>query len=152
VKHVNPPPAIATLLVASLTGCLATSQIRPAGLSRLDGYVATEAPRREREMETLDGGKVALRSGSVLSLDVPDGRVGGRFASIAVHDGSFVGKTLDGRTVEVPLGDVRAVDITRHNVAGTIVWIAGGLLVAGAAAYVWTHRGGMGATPVRALP
>ncbi|HEY2729771.1 MAG TPA: hypothetical protein VGK52_07505 [Polyangia bacterium] len=151
-RHLNPTPVIVILVVASLSGCLATSEIRPAELFRLDGYVATEAPRPERELETLDGGKVALRSGSVLSLDVPDGRVGGRFASITVHDGSFVGKTLDGRTVEVPIGEVRAVDITQHNVAGTIAWIAGGFLVAGAAAYVWTHRGGTVATPVRAGP
>jgi hypothetical protein len=151
-RTVNPPPAIVSLVVATLSGCLATSEIRPAELSRLDGYVATEAPRPERELETLDGGKAALRSGSVLSLDVPDGRVGGRFTSITVHDGSFVGKTIDGRTVEVPLGDVRAADITRHNAPGTIAWIAGGILVAGAAAYVWTHRGGTVATPARPPP
>jgi hypothetical protein len=77
---------------------------------------------------------------SVLALEGPAGRVGGRFDSITVRDGVFEGRTLDGRLIQAPIEQVRSVDINRLNVGGTVLIIVGALLAAATAVLLWEGR------------
>ena len=121
-------------------GCITTSEVRPGDLPRLDGYQANDPARATRAVQTLDGGEATLRPGSTLALDGPDGRVGGRFTSIAVRDGVFRGQTVDGRTVMAPLDRVRAADISRHDGTGTVIVVAVGILAFATGAWLWSGR------------
>jgi len=96
-------------------GCTTTSGVRPAELGRLDGYDVHREPFVEPQLDTIDGDRVKLGGDARLFLDLPGGRVGGRFAAIAVHDGVFEGRTDDARAIRTPIDEVRGVEVERPN-------------------------------------
>jgi hypothetical protein len=128
------------LLALTFAGCFSTSQIRPTEIPRLDGYETRDPARARRRVETLEGEEATLDAGATLALDGPEGRIGGRFASISVRDGLFRGQTVDGRTLTAPVTQIRAVDISRNNLAGTLFLVAAGVLAIGAGAWLWSAR------------
>jgi hypothetical protein len=128
-------------------GCVATQEIRPADIPRLDGYRAGTDLR----LETLEGGTATLSPRSTLSLQSPEGRMGGRFASIDVREGLFRGQTIDGRTVTTPLSQIGSADVSQVNVGGTVFCVIFGALVVVGGAFLWAARGQSTGSPGRAL-
>jgi hypothetical protein len=116
-REPNAAAGLVMLAALGVSGCITTQQLPPAELPRLDGYPAM-APV---PIQTLQGEKTAMTASSRLSLDLPDGRVGGKFSSIAVRDGVFRGQTTDGRIVTAPVARIRSAQLSRQNVPGTIV-------------------------------
>jgi hypothetical protein len=134
---------IATLLsglALALAGCATTDYISPGQLARLDGFDAQGTPSSGRPVETLDGHPMRVDGDTTLTLDVPGRPAGARFASIRVQDGMFLGKTLDGQEVDVPLSAVRAVkveqppDMTAAMIVGGIL---GGLALGALGVIAW---------------
>ena len=59
------------VVVFGLVGCVRASTIRPAELTRLDGYQGGPAvPDEQREIETLDGRRLTVRSDNYVSLSL----------------------------------------------------------------------------------
>jgi len=99
---------VAAVQAASLVGCATTDFISPGQVARLDGYDTQVAPAAVKPVETLDGHRMWFNGETSLTLDSANQKTGGRFASIRVKDDVFVGKTTDGREVQVPLSAVRS--------------------------------------------
>ena len=114
-----------------LAGCTTTNSIRPSEVGRLDGYDVRAVPFTEPELQTIDGAQVRMGADSRLYLDLPEGRVGGRFATIEVHDGYFAGRTDDAQVIQTPVDRISAAQLERPNNAATVGWGAGGVLAAG---------------------
>jgi hypothetical protein len=106
----------------------------------------------EPELETIDGRRVKLADNSSLLLDLPAGRVGGRFAAIEVRDGYFSGRTDQGQVIQTPVSQISAAAVQRPNNVGTVLWVAGGLLTLGLAALIVVGISTMPVTGVEGRP
>jgi len=74
-----------------------------------------------------------------LTLEAADQQTGGRFASIRVQDDVFVGKTTDGREIQLPLAEIRAAKVEQPSSNLTLV-VVGGVLATfllGSLLYSW---------------
>jgi hypothetical protein len=144
---------IRAFVFLALAGCTTTSSVRPAQLERLDGYDVRRVPFVEPVLDTIDGNRVAVGADSKLFLELPGGRVGGRFAAIDVHDGVFEGHTEDARPIQAPLEEVRAVVVERPDNAGTGLAIGAAVLAAAGilALVLYSTSGQTQAVPGRPL-
>jgi hypothetical protein len=59
---------------------------------------------------------------------VPGGRVGGRFDTIRVHDGTFEGRTSDGDALSVRMADLKRAEVRQLDAKATSAAVMGGLL------------------------
>lgn len=121
---------LALILFAGLTlaGCFTTRQIAPATL-----------------------GPATVDRSATLSLDLPEGRVGGRFSTLGVRDGIFSGQTVDGRTVTAPVAQIRSAEVRQTNVPGTIFLVVMGVAVIAMGAVLYEQTTRETAVPGRAL-
>ena len=129
---------VAGFALAALIGCTTTAQVKPSELGRLDGYDVRGGANAAPVLETIKGEQVSLGADSKLVLDLPGGRIGGRFTTIEVHDGQFAGRTDDARIVQVSTDEVRGVAVEEPNHTRTIGAVVGvtALLLVLAGAYV----------------
>jgi len=111
-------PQCWALVFFGLLGCVTVTSkgVRPDELARLDGYRGgPEAFGAEPEVQTLAGDKVTVRPDSYVFLDLPGAHMGGRFESIAVRDGVFDGRKLDGGRVQVRLDQITSARVDQPN-------------------------------------
>jgi hypothetical protein len=124
----------------TLGGCTTTTIVRPADLSRLDGYQARQPASAERDLPALSGRPLTFRPESGLYLDLPDRVVGGRFDSILVRDGFFDGVTPLGNRILAPLGAVKQVRVTQRDASKTaavVIVVSLGVIVTALGAALW---------------
>ena len=118
------------LAILGSFGCvtITSNGVRPADLARLDGYRGGPAAfGAAPEVQTLAGDKVTVGPESYVFLETPAAHLGGRFESIAVHDGVFDGRKLDGDRVRVPLDQITRARVDQPDRFGQ--WaIAGGVI------------------------
>ena len=127
-------PRCWALIFFGLVGCVTVTSkgVRPDELARLDGYRGgPQAFGAEPEIQTLAGDKVTVRPDSYVFLDMPGARMGGKFESIAVRDGVFDGRKLDGGRVQVRLDQITSARVDQPNRLGP--WVITGCVLAGAA-------------------
>jgi hypothetical protein len=144
---------VVALQALGLFGCVTTDSIGAGQLARLDGFDAQQAGS-ERQIETIDGQSRTFNRDTRLTLDPPDQQAGGgRFASIHVQDGVFLGRTVEGREVRIRLSEVRAARIEQPDEKGTgiAVGILTSALVLGGLALLILSDYGPKASPGRAL-
>ena len=116
-------------VLLGLVGCTTTQSVRPSEVARLDGYDVQRFAGPD--LETIGGDRVRVDADSKVYLDLPEGRVGGRFAAIEVRDGYFAGRTDDARLIQAPVSQISAVAVERPNNTGTILAGAGVLVGVG---------------------
>jgi hypothetical protein len=127
-------PRCWAVVLLGLVGCVTVTSkgVRPDELARLDGYRGgPEAFAAEPQVQTLAGDKVTVRPDSYVFLDMPGAQMGGRFESIAVRDGVFDGRKLDGGRVQVRLDQIKSARVDQPNPLGP--WVITGAVLAGAA-------------------
>lgn len=125
-------PQYWALVLFGLVGCatVTSNGVRPDELARLDGYRGgPQAFGAEPEVQTLAGDKVTMRPDSYVFLDLPGAHVGGRFESIAVRDGVFDGRKLDGDRVQVRLDQITSARVDQPSRLPPLM-ITGGVLAA----------------------
>jgi len=144
---------VAAVQAASLVGCATTDFISPGQVARLDGYDTQVAPAAVKPVETLDGHRMWFNGETSLTLDSANQKTGGRFASIRVKDDVFVGKTTDGREVQVPLSAVRSAKVEQPSSMLTLVIMsyALGTIAAGTLALYALKESRIGSVDGRAL-
>jgi len=128
---------VAAVQAVGLVGCATTDFISPGQVARLDGYDTQVAAIKP--VETLDGHRMWFNGETSLTLDAANQQTGGRFASIRVKDDVFVGKTTDGREIQVPLAEIRAAKVEQPSSNLTLV-VVGGVLATfllGSLLYSW---------------
>ena len=127
-------PQYWALVFFGLVGCttVTSNGVRPDELARLDGYRGgPEAFGAEPEVQTLAGDKITVRPDSYVFLDMPGAHVGGRFESIAVRDGVFDGRKLDGDRVQVRLDQITSARVDQPSRLAP--WMIAGGILGGAA-------------------
>jgi hypothetical protein len=123
-------PRCWALAFFGLVGCVTVTSngVRPDELARLDGYRGgPQAFGAEPKVQTLAGDIVTVRPDSYVFLELPGAHVGGRFESIAVRDGVFDGRKLDGDRVQVHLDQITSARVDQPNHLAPLM-ITGGVL------------------------
>ena len=122
-------PRCGVLVLFGLVGCVTTKSIHPRELTRLDGYQGwSTASGTAPEIQTLEGERLKVQSNAFLFLEGPGAHIGGRFKSIAVHDGVFDGRTVEGRRVQVPIDQLTRAEVRQPN-ERVFAGVAGGVIV-----------------------
>jgi hypothetical protein len=123
-------PRCWALAFFGLVGCVTVTSngVRPDELARLVGYRGgPQAFGAEPKVQTLAGDIVTVRPDSYVFLELPGAHVGGRFESIAVRDGVFDGRKLDGDRVQVHLDQITSARVDQPNHLAPLM-ITGGVL------------------------
>ena len=127
--------------VVPLAGCRSVEQIRVEHVHRLDGYEAGEVLR----LQAIDGDLFEFDERSVIVFQFLDGRaLRGRFISIDVEYGTFIGWIPNGPRFEVKLSDVAQVYIGRRHRGRTIAisaTLGGVVIVAFVVFLLWVNFG-----------
>ena len=126
-------PLAVWLALVALPACTTTTSIRPAEVERLDGFQSRAVPRSERQLEAVDGQRIAFSRDSKLFLDLPDQRVGGIFNSIQVRDGVFAGQTINGGQVQTPVALIKGAsveELDKGRTAGAAIGVLLGVAAA----------------------
>ena len=111
-------------------GCYASHDVRPNELPSLNGWTR-DTPT---ELHDFRGRPIRVDERSRLYLTAEGGdTVGGEFDRIAVQGGRFVGRTTDGKVVNLQLPQISEASVDTYSRGRTIAgWITVGALVVGA--------------------
>jgi hypothetical protein len=123
-------PRVAIVLLAALGGCRTTGSIAPEQLGRLDGFDTQYAETAARQVETLDGRQLTFDPSATLRLDLRERPASGQFTAIRVQNDVFVGRTVDGREVEIPVSMIERATVEKPADLATELIVAGAVVVA----------------------
>jgi hypothetical protein len=97
---------LAALTAATSSGCFSRTVIPATELPKLNGFDSTQPSATPFVVQADDGSPIDFSQNPNLTLETPQGEVGGDFGQIRVVSGTLEGRTTDGEPVQVSLNDV----------------------------------------------